>query len=123
MPIVVFLRPLGLRLVEKDSKSLTGQYLSKKKSIPIPKNIRTAHGKSVPLPGATGHNLKDESIKLPLNKLIAVSGVPDAGKSTLINETLVKAIEKEITNPFITPLKYKTIQGINNIDKVIKISK
>ena len=108
--------------VEKDSKSLTGQYLSKKKSIPIPKNIRTGNGKSLTLTGASGHNLKNVNLKIPLNKLIAITGVSGSGKSTLINETLVKAIEKEISNPFITPLKYKTIQGINNIDKVIKIS-
>ncbi|MGL5640218.1 MAG: excinuclease ABC subunit UvrA [Mycoplasmoidaceae bacterium] len=108
--------------VEKDKKSLTGQYLSKKKFIPIPKKNRTGNGKSLILTGASGHNLKNIDLKIPLNKLIAITGVSGSGKSTLINETLVKAIEKEISNPFITPLKYKKIQGIQNIDKVIKIS-
>ncbi|MGL4647370.1 MAG: excinuclease ABC subunit UvrA [Mycoplasmoidaceae bacterium] len=108
--------------VENDKKSLTGNYLSGKRKIPVPKKTRIGNNKFLVLKGATGHNLKNVNLKIPLNKLVAITGVSGSGKSTLINETLVKAIEKEITNPFIKPLPYKLLEGWRNIDKVIKIA-
>ena len=108
--------------VENNPKSITGQYLSKKKKIGVPEKRRKGNGKIIELLGAEGNNLKKVDLKIPMNTLTVITGVSGSGKSTLINETLIKAIEKEISDPFIVPLKYKKVSGIENIDKIIKIS-
>lgn len=108
--------------VMKNEKSITGQYLSKKMKIAVPKNRRGGNGKVIELTGASGNNLKKVNIKIPLNKLIAVTGVSGSGKSTLVNETLVKAIEKQISNPFIVPAPYKAIKNTKFVDKIVKVS-
>lgn len=108
--------------IKENNKSITGLYLSKKLKIDVPKNRRQGNKKFIELIGATGNNLKNVSIKIPLNKLIAVTGVSGSGKSTLINETLIKAIEKTTINPFINPSPYKQIKNVSNIDKIVKVS-
>lgn len=108
--------------VMKNENSITGKYLSKKLKIEVPKNRRGGNGKVLELFGAKGNNLKNIDIKIPLNKLVAVTGVSGSGKSTLINETLIKAIEKQISNPFIVPAPYKSIKGTSYIDKIVQVS-
>ncbi|MGL5630618.1 MAG: excinuclease ABC subunit UvrA [Mycoplasmoidaceae bacterium] len=106
----------------RNENSITANYLSGRKKIYLPEKRRSGNGKYLILENAIGNNLKNVTLKIPLGKLIAVTGVSGSGKSTLINETLVKAIEKEILNPFIEPLPYKKINGVEHIDKIIKIS-
>lgn len=108
--------------VANNDKSITGRYLSGLEKIDIPKNRRGGNGKVIELFGAKGNNLKNINVKFPLGKLITVTGVSGSGKSTLINETFVKAIEKKIYNNFIVPSEYKAIKGIENVDKIVKVS-
>ncbi len=108
--------------VVKIEKSITGQYLSGKKRIDVPKKRRGGNGKVLEIVGAKGNNLKNIDVKFPLGKFIAVTGVSGSGKSTLVNETLVKGIEKKLLNPFIVPKEYKTIKGVEFIDKIVKVS-
>ena len=103
------------------SNSDTAQYLSGKKSIAIPKERRKGNGKFLELKGAKGNNLKDVSVKLPLGELIVVSGVSGSGKSTLINETLYPLLAKHAYDSRVTPMEYKSIKGLEHIDKVIEI--
>ncbi|HRH51169.1 MAG TPA: excinuclease ABC subunit UvrA [Panacibacter sp.] len=103
------------------SNSDTAQYLSGKKKIEVPKERRKGNGKILELKGAKGNNLKDVSIKLPLGELIVVSGVSGSGKSTLINETLYPLLAKHAYDSRVTPMEYKSIKGLENIDKVIEI--
>lgn len=108
--------------VMNDKKSITGQYLSGSKKIHIPKKRRSGNGHVLELKGATGNNLQNVDLKIPLGKLTVVTGVSGSGKSTLINQTLVKALEKRLNNPYIKPSPYKSLSGMQNIDKIIKIS-
>ena len=108
--------------VSANKKSLTGDYLSGRKKILIPKSRRSGNGKVIEVKGAEANNLKKVSAKLPLGKLISITGVSGSGKSTLINEVFAKAIQQKITNPFIVPGKHKTLKGIENIDKLIRVS-
>ncbi len=103
------------------SNSDTAQYLSGKKSIAVPKERRKGNGKFIELKGVHGNNLKDVSIKLPLGKLIVVSGVSGSGKSTLINETLYPLLSKHCYNSKMPVQEYKSIKGLEHIDKVIEI--
>jgi excinuclease ABC subunit A len=103
------------------SNSETSQYLSGKKSIEIPKERRKGSGKFLELKGATGNNLKNVSVKFPLGKLIVVTGVSGSGKSTLINETLYPILSKHCYNSKYPCMQYKSIVGIDAIDKVIEI--
>ena len=103
------------------SKSETALYLSGKKKIEIPKEIRKGNGQFLTLKGATGNNLKNVSVKLPLGKLILVTGVSGSGKSTLINETLYPLLATHCYRSKPKPLAYKSITGLENIDKVIEI--
>jgi len=105
----------------KKSKSLTADYLSGKKQIALPEKRRKGTGKNIILKGATGNNLKDVDVKIPLGKLICVTGVSGSGKSTLINETLYPILNKEIYRGVKEPMPYKSISGLKNIDKVIDI--
>lgn len=102
--------------------TLTAKYLSGKKAITVPKKRRRGNGKKLSLKGATGNNLKNISIDFPLGKLICVTGVSGSGKSTLINETLYPILNTHFFNAVKKPLPYKSITGLEHIDKVIDIN-
>lgn len=108
--------------IRRDTKSLTGQYLSGAKTIPTPKIRREGNGKTICLRGAQGNNLKNINVVLPLGKFICVTGVSGSGKSTLINETLYPILHRHFYNSRKTPLKYESIEGLEYIDKVIDIN-
>jgi excinuclease ABC subunit A len=101
--------------------TMTSEYITGKRSIAIPKSRRKGNGKKLSLKGATGHNLKNVSVDLPLGKFICVTGVSGSGKSSLINETLYPILSNYFYNAEKKPLPYKSIVGIENIDKVIDI--
>lgn len=103
-------------------KTETAQYLNGKKEIEVPKKRRTGSGKHLHLVGASGHNLKDVSIKIPLGQMIVVTGVSGSGKSTLINETLYPVLNAHYFNGVKEPLPYKSIRGLKHLDKVIDIN-
>ena len=96
--------------------------LCKKLEIKVPKVRRKGNGYNIEIIGAKENNLKNINVKIPLGKFIAVTGVSGSGKSTLVNEILVKALEKQINNNAIKPGKHSKINGILNIDKIVKIS-
>lgn len=102
--------------------TLTADYLSGKKEIPVPKERRKGNGKKIELKGATGNNLKKVNISIPLGKMIAVTGVSGSGKSTLINETLYPIMNAHYFNGVKIPKPYKSIKGLDHIDKVIDIN-
>ena len=104
-----------------ESKSDTAKYLSGEKSIAIPVERRKGNGKFLEIKGAKGNNLKNVSVKFPLGELILVTGVSGSGKSTLINETLYPLLNKYCYNSKANPLEYKSIKGLEHIDKVIEI--
>ncbi len=105
--------------VINNPNSLTGKYLSGELFIPVPKSRRSGNGKRIELKGAKGNNLKNVDLSIPLNKLIAVTGVSGSGKSSLILDTFVKAIQKNNFDPFVEPLPYHHILGSENIDKIV----
>lgn len=101
--------------------TLTAAYLNGEKEIAVPKKRRTGNGKTLKLTGATGNNLKNVSVELPLGKMICVTGVSGSGKSTLINETLYPILNEHFFNAVKKPAPYKKIEGLEHIDKVIDI--
>ena len=101
--------------------TLTSRYLNGEKVIPLLANRRKGNGKFIELKGATGNNLKEVDLKLPLGKLICVTGVSGSGKSTLINETLYPILNHHFFRALKEPLPYKSITGLQHIDKVIEI--
>ncbi|HEV7929087.1 MAG TPA: excinuclease ABC subunit UvrA, partial [Nitrosospira sp.] len=103
------------------SGSLTSQYLSGQRHIEVPQKKRTGSGKALTLRGATGHNLKEVTVDLPLGKLISVTGVSGSGKSTLIHDTLYPILNRHFFNAKRDPLPYKAIEGLEHIDKVIEV--
>lgn len=103
------------------SNTITAQYLNGKMKLEIPKERRKGNGKFLKLTGATGNNLKNVSIELPLGKMICVTGVSGSGKSTLINETLYPILNAYYFNGVKKPQPYKKIEGLEHIDKVIDI--
>lgn len=108
--------------VMKVKKSLTGQYLSGRKSIAIPQERRSGNGKAIKIFGAAENNLKDINVEFPLGKFIAVTGVSGSGKSTLVNQILERVLAQKINhNSTDRPGKYDKITGIENLDKVINI--
>ena len=108
--------------IKKVENSITGQYLSGRKRIPVPKKRRkTVKGKAIEVKGATEHNLKNISVKFPLGVFTCVTGVSGSGKSTLVNEILYKTIAKELNGSNEKPGKCKEITGIDKIDKIINI--
>ena len=102
--------------------TLTAQYLNGEKEIEIPEKRRKGNGNFIELKGATGNNLKNVSIKIPLGKMIAVTGVSGSGKSTLINETLYPIMNAHYFNGVKIPMPYKSIKGLDHCDKVIDIN-
>ncbi len=111
----------GTPLEIKKSNSLTADYLNGNKCVPVPEKRRTGNGKTLKLSGATGNNLKNVTIEIPLGKLVCVTGVSGSGKSTLINGTLYPILNAYFFNGVKTPQPYKKIEGLENIDKVIDI--
>lgn len=103
-------------------KTLTAEYLNGKKQIEIPAKRREGNGKYIELKGCTGNNLKNVSIKLPLGKMIGITGVSGSGKSTLINETLYPILNAYYFNGVKKPMPYKSIKGLEHCDKVIDIN-
>ena len=101
--------------------TLTASYLNGEMEIAVPKKRREGNGKLLKLTGATGNNLKNVSIELPLGKLICVTGVSGSGKSTLINETLYPILNAHFFNGVKKPQPYKKIEGLEHIDKIIDI--
>ncbi len=107
-----------IKLVEG---SITGQYLSGRKQITVPKKRRKSNGKSIEVKGATEHNLKNVNVKFPLGQFVCVTGVSGSGKSTLVNEILYRTAAKEIYGSNERPGVCKEIKGLENIDKIINI--
>lgn len=105
-----------------EQHTLTAQYITGEMEIPIPDTRRKGNGKSLSLMGCTGNNLKNVSVKFPLGKMIAVTGVSGSGKSTLINETLYPIMNAHYFNGVKKPMPYTDIKGLENIDKVIDIN-
>lgn len=104
-----------------DSDSITAQYLTGAKSIAVPTKRRKGHRKNLILKGATGHNLKQINLKIPLGCLVGVSGVSGSGKSSLINQTLLPALLNHLHDDIRIPLPHKNITGLQHIDKCIAI--
>jgi excinuclease ABC subunit A len=107
--------------VMDDSNSLTGQYLSGKKFIPLPQERRKPDGRYLEIVGAKENNLNNVKVKLPLGIFTAVTGVSGSGKSTLINEILHKSLAQKLHNAKSKPGEHKEVKGIENLDKVIDI--
>jgi excinuclease ABC subunit A len=105
-----------------DPASLTGQYLSGKKTIAVPAERRKGNGHKITLEGATGNNLKDATLEIPLGTLTAVTGVSGSGKSTLIIDTLYRHLAREFNGSSLTPAPFKKVSGLEHIDKVIEIN-
>ncbi|MGN1298930.1 MAG: excinuclease ABC subunit UvrA [Candidatus Scatovivens sp.] len=103
------------------TNSVTGQYLSGRKKILVPKNRRKGNKKSIEIVGAKEHNLKNINVKIPLGVFNCVTGVSGSGKSTLVNEVLYKYLAREINGANEKPGKCEKIKGIENIDKIINI--
>lgn len=101
--------------------SLTLSYLKNKKEIPLPKERRKGNGSFLELAGASGNNLRNVDLKIPLGTLTLITGVSGSGKSSLVNETLVKILMNKLYKSKMVPLPFKTITGLENIDKVIEI--
>ena len=111
------------KLTQKQNgfNSLTLDYLKRKSNIELPKKRRKGNGKFIKLIGAEGNNLKKVNLTIPLNTLTLITGVSGSGKSTIINDTLVKILMNMIYKSKVVPLPYEKIEGIENIDKIIEI--
>ncbi len=107
--------------IKKNENSITGKYLSGKLKIEVPEKRRKGNKKYLEIIGAAENNLKDVNVKIPLGKMIAVTGVSGSGKSSLINEVLYKKLANELNRASLRPGKCKQIKGIENLDKVIAI--
>ncbi|HIX70258.1 MAG TPA: excinuclease ABC subunit UvrA [Candidatus Enterococcus stercoravium] len=107
--------------VAANPDSITGQYLSGKKKIPVPQTRREGNGQAVVVAGASENNLKNITVKFPLGKFIAVTGVSGSGKSTLVNDILKKALAQKINRNSNKPGRYKKLSGYENIEKIIDI--
>ncbi len=108
--------------VMNNDASITGRYLSGKEKILIPKNRRSGNGKYLEIKGAKENNLKNITVKFPLGTFICVTGVSGSGKSSLVNEILYKAVASNLYRTKVKPGKFRSIKGIEHIDKVVEIS-
>ena len=106
-------------LIKADT--ITADYLTGKKSIEIPKQRRKGNGKFLKLKGASGNNLKNVNLEIPLGKLVVVTGISGSGKSSLINGTLYPILNKHFYRAVQEPLPYKKFEGIENIDKIVDV--
>ncbi|HZH69121.1 MAG TPA: excinuclease ABC subunit UvrA, partial [Flavobacteriaceae bacterium] len=106
----------------KKQHTLTADYLNGRKTIEIPNKLRQGNGKQLILTGASGNNLKNVTLTLPLAKMIGITGVSGSGKSTLINDTLFRILNTHFFNAVKKPLPYKKIEGLEHIDKVIDVN-
>ncbi|HEL1551428.1 TPA: excinuclease ABC subunit UvrA [Streptococcus suis] len=107
--------------VAKNKKSITGQYLSGKREIPVPLDRRVGNGRFLEVIGAKENNLQDVTVRFPLGKFVAVTGVSGSGKSTLVNSILKKAIAQKLNRNSDKPGKFKSISGIEHLDRLIDI--
>lgn len=107
--------------VAKNKKSITGQYLSGKRQIPAPLERRVGNGRFLEVIGAKENNLQDVTVRFPLGKFVAVTGVSGSGKSTLVNSILKKAIAQKLNRNSDKPGKFKSISGIEHLDRLIDI--
>jgi excinuclease ABC subunit A len=112
---------MGVPNTFKKLDTITAQYLFGKKSIAVPAERRKGNGHFIEIIGASGNNLKNVTVKFPLEKLICVTGVSGSGKSTLINETLYPILNQHIYKSRKKPLPYKQVKGLKHVDKVIEI--
>ena len=108
--------------IMKNEKSLTGQYLTHKKEIEVPKKRRKGNGLYLEVKGAQENNLKNVNVKFPLGTFTTVTGVSGSGKSSLVNEILAKTLLRDVNRSKIVPGKCKEIKGIENVDKVVLIT-
>jgi excinuclease ABC subunit A len=108
--------------IEKNPNSITGKYLSGALSIPLPARLRPGNGKFLEIIGATGNNLKNVDMKLPLGTLTAVTGVSGSGKSTLIIDTLYRVLAQKFHKAHANASPFRQIKGIEHLDKVIEIN-
>jgi excinuclease ABC subunit A len=107
--------------VEKNPASITGQYLSGKRAIAVPKKRRTGNGKQLRIVGAREHNLQNVTVSIPLGELVVVSGVSGSGKSTLINDILARELQARLHHASTVPGRHDDIEGIKELDKAIII--
>ena len=107
--------------IEANENSLTGQYLSGKKFIPVPETRREGNGQKITITGAAENNLKNVKVDFPLGKFVAVTGVSGSGKSTLVNSILKRALKMELNNNSEKPGTYKKMTGFENVDKIVDI--
>ena len=105
----------------KKANTITADYITGKRKIEIPAERRKGSGKSIVLKGATGNNLKNVTLEIPLGKLVVVSGISGSGKSSLINGTLYPILNRHFYRAIQEPLPYKSIEGIDNIDKIVDV--
>ncbi len=103
------------------SDSLTADYLTGRRRIEIPAELRAGNGKSIVIRGARGNNLKNVTVEFPLGKFICVTGVSGSGKSTLVNETLRPILSRHLYRSLDRPLEYDSIEGLENIDKLVVV--
>ena len=108
--------------IKKCARSITGQYLSGKKAIDVPKSRRTGNGKCLTITGAAQNNLKNINVKIPLGKFVCVTGVSGSGKSSLVNEILYKHLSVKLNGAKHIAGRHKEILGVENLDKVINIT-
>ncbi|MFI3267071.1 MAG: excinuclease ABC subunit UvrA, partial [Rikenellaceae bacterium] len=103
------------------SDSITAEYMSGRRKIEIPTTLRDGNGKHLTIKGARGHNLKNIDVSFPLAKMICVTGMSGSGKSSLINDTLRAILSRELYNSYDIPLEYDSVEGIENIDKMVVV--
>ncbi|WP_312768477.1 excinuclease ABC subunit UvrA [Epilithonimonas sp.] len=103
------------------ANTITADYITGKRKIEIPAERRKGNGKSIVLKGATGNNLKNVNLTIPLGKLVVVSGISGSGKSSLINGTLYPILNRHFYRAIQEPLPYKSIEGIDNIEKIVDV--
>tara|TARA_Y100001970_G_scaffold21734_1_gene24868 strand:- start:3143 stop:5782 length:2640 start_codon:yes stop_codon:yes gene_type:complete len=112
----------NIEQIKKNKNSITGQYLSGKKSIEVRKKRKIDNDKKITIKGASGNNLKKINAEFPLGRFICVTGVSGSGKSTLLFQTLYRAMNRTLNNSQNSPMKYDSIDGMHLIDKIININ-